>query len=174
MSRRLSLNSRMAPEALASAEVEAVLICIEHPELDAPIRLSTDPTERLQDDPLMYGTRSTWAGADPVTEPWLWIIAQAVLPGDDDAPAQAQIVISNLDAEMSELLLSFTEPASVSMAVVMADTPDLVEEEWQGLLISAADIDAGEIALSISRDEIELEPFPAGRMTRRRFPGLHP
>ncbi len=75
---------------------------------------------------------------------------------------------------MVELLLSFTDPAEVALAVVMADAPDVVEEEWQGLLMTSADIDPGEIAVSVGRDEIELEPFPAGRMTRMRFPGLHP
>lgn len=174
MSRRLSLNARMAGDAPASADIEVVLMRIDHPLLAAPIRLSTDPTERLSTDPLIYGTRSTWGGANPVSEPYLWILASAVLPGDEDAPAQAQIVVENLDSAMVELLLSFTDPASVAMAVVMADAPDLVEEEWQGLLITAADIDAGEILLSVGRDEIELEPFPAGRMTRMRFPGLHP
>lgn len=174
MSRRLSLNARMAPEAAASADIEVVLIRIDHPDLDAPIRLSTDPTERLSTDPLLYGTRSTWRGANPVIEPYHWVLASAVLPGDEDAPAQAQIVLENLDSTLSEEVLSVTGPARVSIAVVMADSPDLVEEEWLGLLGTAADITAAEVLISVGRDEIELEPFPAGRMSRRRFPGLHP
>jgi len=174
MSRRLSLNARLALDAPASGEIEAALFLIEHPDLEAPIRLSTDNTERLSDDPLMYGTRSTWRGANPLTEPFLWIIASAVLPGDaEDAPASAQIVVENLDAEMVTLLRSFTEPAEISIAVIMAGTPDLIEAEWGGLQLTSADITAGEIVLTISRDEVELEPFPPGRMTRLNFPGLH-
>ncbi|WP_323036259.1 hypothetical protein [Pararhodobacter sp.] len=150
------------------------LILIEHPELEAPIRLSTDNTERLSTDPLMYGTRSSWRGSNPVTEPFLWIIASAVLPGDaEDAPASAQIALENLDAEMVQLVRSFTDPATISLAVVLAETPDLIEAEWTGLQLVSADITAGEIVLSISRDEVELEPFPPGRMTRLNFPGLH-
>lgn len=172
--RRLSLNARLAQDAEGSAEIEVALILIEHPDLEAPIRLSTDNTERLSDDPLMYGTRSSWRGANPVTDPYLWVVASAVLPGDaEDAPATAQIALENLDAEMVELVRAFTDPAQVSLAVVLADSPDVIEGEWTGLQLVSADITAGEIVLSISRDEVELEPFPPGRMTRLNFPGLH-
>lgn len=172
--RRLSLNARLAQDAPHSAAIEMALILIEHPELEAPIRLSTDNTERLSTDPLMYGTRSSWRGSNPVTEPFLWIIASSVLPGDaEDAPASAQIALENLDAEMVQLVRSFTDPATISLAVVLAETPDLIEAEWTGLQLVSADITAGEIVLSISRDEVELEPFPPGRMTRLNFPGLH-
>ncbi|MBN8294740.1 hypothetical protein JI664_22410 [Rhodobacter sp. NTK016B] len=173
--RRLSLNARLALDAPVSDQIEVALFLIEHPDLAAPIRLSTDNTERLSEDPVTYGTRSTWAGSNPITEPFLWIVASAVLPGDeDDAPANARIAIANLSSSMVALLRSFTDPADIRLAVVMADTPDLVEEEWSGLRLVSADMDAGEIVLSLSRDEIELEPFPPGRMTRLNNPGLHP
>lgn len=173
MSRALSLNARLALDAPASAEIEAVLIEISHPDLTDPIRLSTDNTERLTVDPLTYGTRSGWRGADPLNEPYLWVVAQAVVPGDDaDAPAQATLVLENLDSAMVELLRSFTDPAQIAMAVVMAATPDLIEAEWTGLLLTKADADAGQIVLSLGRDEVEMEPFPPGRMTRRNFPGI--
>ncbi|WP_353429037.1 hypothetical protein [Paracoccus denitrificans] len=172
--RMLSLNARLAQEDEYSAEIEAVLFLIEHPELDAPIRLSTDNAVRISVDPEVYGTISTWRGGS-VADPYLWIIASAVLPGEaEDAPAQATLVLENLDAGMVELLRSFTDPPTVSMAVVMAATPDLVEGEWTGLQIVSADINAAQIVLALSRDEIELEPYPAGRLSQHRFPGLHP
>lgn len=174
MSRRLSLNARLAHEDEFSAEIEVMLFVIEHPDLEAPIRLSTDNAVRISTDPEIYGTVSTWRGATPAN-PYLWVIASAVLPGDsEDGPAQATIVLENLDTEMVTLVRSFTDLASVSLAVVLASSPDQVEAEYTGLQIASADITGGEIALSLSRDEIELEPFPAGRMTKHRFPGLHP
>lgn len=172
--RRLSLNARLAQDARATGEIEVALILIEHPELTAPIRLSTDNTERISDDPLVYGTRSTWRGANPATEPYLWIVASAVLPGDaEDAPASARIAVENLDIEMVELVRSFTDPATVSLAVVLASSPNVIEAEWSGLQLASADITGSEIVLSLSRDEVELEAFPPGRMTRHKFPGLH-
>lgn len=174
MPRRLSLNARLALDAPASSEVEAVLLVIEHPALEAPIRLSTDNTERLSVDPLYYGTRSRWRGANPLTDPYLWVVASALLPSDlDDQPASATIVLDNLDARMAELLRSITDPATVHMAVVLASSPDHIEQEFTDLRLVSHEISAGEIALQISREEIELEHFPGGRMSRDRFPGLH-
>lgn len=172
--RRVSLNARMMQDELTSDEVYVVLFEIIHPDLPAPIRLSTDNAERIQTDPVIYGTRSAWRGADPLTDPYLWIVASAVLPGDqDDAPAAATIALENLDQDMVRLVRSFTTPATVAMGVVLASSPDLIEAEWTDLMIMSADISAGEIVLAISREEIENEYFPAGRMTRDRFPGLH-
>ena len=173
--RRLSLNARLAQDAPASDEIHAVLMEISHPSLSAPIRLSTDNSERISDEPLVYGTRSRWRGANPQAEPFLWIVASAVIPSDlEDAPAAATIVVENLDSKMAELLRSFIDAASLSMAVVLASSPDLVEAEWTGLQLVTAEITAGEITLQFSREEIELEPFPMGRLSRERFPGLHP
>ena len=172
--RRVSLNARTMQDAQASAELYVLLLEIDHVDLPQPIRLSTDPTERLSSDPLLYGTRSTWRGANPVTDPYLWVIASALVPSDlDDTPASSTIVLEALDREMVRVVRSFTTRATIHMAVVLAETPDLIEGEWVDLQITSADIDAGEISLSISRDEIEQELFPAGRMTRGRFPGLH-
>ncbi len=172
--RRLSLNARQMQNDLNTSEIYVVLFNITHPDLDAPIRLSTDNADRIQTDPVIYGTRSNWRGANPITEPYLWIVASAILPGDlDETPASATLALENLDREMVRLVRSFTTPATVAMAVVLASSPDEVEAEWTDLLITSADIDAGEIQLSISREEIENEYFPSGRMTRDRFPGLH-
>lgn len=172
--RRLSLNARLAQDADLSDEVHVVLLQIEHPDLEAPIRLSTDNTERITTEPLVYGTRSRWRGANPAAEPFLWVVASALLPSDlDETPAAATIVLENLDAGMAVLLRSFTDVATLHMAVVLASSPDLVEAEWTDLQLLSAEITAGEITLQFSREEIELERFPSGRMTRDRFPGLH-
>ncbi len=171
--RRLSLNARIAQDAEASPEIEVVLLHIEHPDLSDPIRLSTDNTERLSSDPLYYGTRSNWRGANPLTEPFLWVVASALLPSDqEDQPAAATVAVANLDSEMIGLLRSFTDPATVFMAVVLASSPDVIEAEWE-MELTGFDADAGEIRLSLSREEIELELFPGARMSRSRFPGLH-
>lgn len=174
MSRLLSLNARQAHDDQSSPEIEVVLFEITHPALEGPIRLSTDNTERVSSDPLTYGTRSVWRGADPLSEPYLWIIASAVVPDDnEDAPASSQIVLENLDARITEVLRSFTDQATVNMAVVLASSPDLVEGEWLDMRLVSAEGTASEITLSLSREEIELEHFPSGRMTRHKFPGLH-
>lgn len=171
---RKSLNARLMQDAATSSEIYVVLLEITHPMLDAPIRLSTDNADRIQDDPLIYGTRSAWRGSNPVTEPFLWIIASVLVPDDkQDAPASGTFVLENLDHSIASLLLSFTDLATLNMAVVLASSPSHIEREWTGLKITTADIDLGEISVTFSRDQVELELFPLGRMSRSSFPGLH-
>lgn len=80
--RRVSLNARLAQDAEATDEIYVVLLEVQHPDLERPLRLSTDNTERLSIVPLYYGTRSTWRGADPVDDPYLWVVASTLLPSD--------------------------------------------------------------------------------------------
>ena len=171
--RRVSLNTRLAQDAVGSDVIYVALFEINHPELEKPIRLSTDNTERLSADPLYYGTRSTWRGANPVTDPYLWVIASVLLPSDqEDMPAAGTLILENLDAEMVRLVRSYKDIATLHLAVVLADSPNLLEAEYTNMEIASTDIDAGEIVLSYGREEIEMEPFPAHRMTRNYYPGL--
>lgn len=171
--RRVSLNARTAFDAQQTGEVEVALFQFDIPD-DEPVRLSTDPTSRISGDPLIYGTRSSWMGANPATEPYLFVLASAEVPGDqEDAPAAATLVLENVDNDIAQTLRSITRPITVQIAVVMASSPDLVEVEYQSLLMISAEGDAGEVAIQISRQPIEEEYAPTDRMTPDRFPGLH-
>ncbi len=171
--RRVSLNARASQDASVSDEVEVMLIRITHPDLEAPLRLSTDPTERLSVEPLVYGTRSSWRSDDDGS-PYLFALLGAMLPDDqEDQPQAATIVVEAVDRTIAEVLRSTTRRATVDLAVVLASAPHVVEAEWLGLELVSAEGDAGEIKLSISRDPITSEPYPARRMTRNVCPGLH-
>lgn len=160
-------------DAASTHAVEVVLLMITHPLLTSPIRLSTDPTTRLSYDPLSYGTRSTWRGSNPVSEPFHFIVASADLPGDqEEVPTAARIVLENLHQDIGALLRSFTDWATIDIAVVMADTPNLVELQYLGLKIIAADGDLSQIVISAGRPALEDETVPMDRMTKDRFPGL--
>ena len=171
--RRVSLNARTAELGPTTDEVEVALFMITHPDLAKPIRLSTDPTERLSEDPLVYGTRSTWMDSNPVTEPFSFFLASAQLPSDlEDAPAAATIVLENVDNDIAILMRSFTDRPTIHMAVVLASSPDLIEIEYRDLKIVGSDGNAGEVTLSMSRAPIEDETVPMDRFTKDRFPGL--
>jgi hypothetical protein len=158
--RRISMNARQMQDEVSTDQIYVALFEITHPDMAGPIRLSTDNADKFSEDPLVYCTRSTWRGANPITDPYLWTIASALLPSDmDDAPASASLVLENLDSEMVAICRSVKTPPTVNMAVVLASSPNLIEVEYLDLQILSADIDAGEITLAISRDEIESEPF---------------
>ena len=173
--RRVSLTQRAALEDPHSAEVEVVLMQFEHPSLSAPLRLSTDPTERISAEPLTYGTRSSWNGADPEEAPYLFVLASAEVPGDqEEGAAPAALVLENLDASIGELLTSFTDRATVHLAIALASTPDVIEAEFRDLKLVAASGTEAEIVLSVTRAPIEDESVPSVRMTPTLFPGLFP
>lgn len=174
MSRRVSLNYRQSMDASETAEIEVVLIHITHPEIAAPLRLSTDPTTRLSVEPLIYGTRSTWKDSDPATEPFEFVLLSVLMPDDnEDTPPAARLSVAAFDADLAKSLRSTNLQATVSMAVVLASAPDLVEYEIGGLKLVGADGNASEITLEFSRDPLTSEPSPFRRMTRATFPGLH-
>ncbi|WEO73769.1 hypothetical protein [Agrobacterium vitis] len=171
--RRVSLNARLAMEMGMTDEVYVALFYITHPDLDEPVRLSTDNTERLSDEPLMYGTRSSWMDSNTSSEPFYFVLASTILPSDlDDAPTSGNLVLENVDNDIAKVLRSFTTLATIHMAVVLASSPDYIEIEYRNMQIVSADLTAGEVTLSFSRQDIEEEKSPGGRMTRSQFPGL--
>uniref|UniRef100_UPI003D6BBD61 hypothetical protein n=1 Tax=Pelagimonas sp. TaxID=2073170 RepID=UPI003D6BBD61 len=167
------ITARRDFDAAHSSDVGVVLMQFEHPEDGSVLRVSSDPTERLSVDPLLYGTRSTWLGANPVTEPFLFLTLGVEWPGDqEEAGFEARLILSNFDSQTVQTLRSFTRPAVADLAHVMASTPDLVEVEARDLMLVASDIDADRIELTLSRRVIEDEAFPSHRMTKQRVPGL--
>lgn len=187
--RRVSLNARTAHDAETTDEVEVVLVEFDHADLEAPIRVSSDPTElltpaqidaltapwvsELSRDQVYYVTRSAWNGADPVTEPFFCVAAYWELPGDmEDTPAAGRLVLDFMGAALPALLRSFATQPTVSLAVVLASAPDDAEVEFAGLVLDSADWDATSVTLEISRIAIEEEAVPTDIMTKSRFPGL--
>lgn len=174
MSRVVSLAARKAMEAGHTDEVEVVLIKITHPDLPTPIRVSSDNADVISTDPEpLFGTRSTWLTDDG--SPFLLIAMGIELPDDDpEGVHESRLILEILDPEVTEALINTIVPARVDIAVVMASSPNFVEQQLLNLEMTAADGDGGFVTLSFSRQAIEEEPYPADRMTKLFFPGLHP
>lgn len=171
--KRVSLNQRIAHDAQGLSDIEVMLFEVSYADWDAPLRLSTDNTERLSKEPLSYGTRSTWGGADPASEPFLFIVADALVPDNvADRPTSSKVALKPLDAQYAQALRSFTDLASVNMALVWASDPSVIVREWQGLNLMSAGITDGDIVLSLTREAVEEESFPPDRMSRDKCPGL--
>lgn len=170
----VSLNARQANDAAHSDEVELALVQIEHPSLVAPIRLSSDNTERLSVEPITYGTRSAWNGANPLTEPYLFVGMEIELPGDaEDAPPAARMRFANIDPGLVPTIRSVNLQASVHIAVMLASSPDTPDGvEYRDLRLIDASYDAAAIEIVMTRRPIEDGMFPFARMTKQRFPGL--
>lgn len=167
MAKAISLTTRQAMNASSTAEVEVVLATITHQNLVTPVYLSSDPTLRLSTDPLYYGTRS--GGKE-----YLFVLMSAILPDDQrEAPPRVTLIFDNVNREIIDQLRSILTPVMIDLTVVRAADPETPEATFAGFRGVKATYDASQITLEISREPFTSEPWPAGRMTYERFPGLH-
>lgn len=169
MTRLASAAARAAARAEHSDVAPIVLITIAHADLDAPIRLSTDPTERLSTEPLRYGTRHQG-------EVYWYALVTVPLPEQgQEAADTVTMVIDIVAPEMARLATLSTSPATVDLVQVMSDAPDIVEYAHLDLETRSASVDtgAGTISIEIGRMPRMEEPAQVHRMTAHRFPGLH-
>jgi hypothetical protein len=152
--------------AQESGIVEVLLLEITHAALTTPIRLSSDPTERITMEPLVYGTRSNGFI-------YYAVLMSALLPDEqEEDPPKASLAFDNVDSDIAGLIRSIQTPADITMRVVMANTPDIIEAEYTGFKAQAATITAERVILDITRIPLTIEGLPYYRMTKSAFPGL--
>lgn len=167
MSRSISLNLRHAMNAPETDKVPVVLVTIEHALLAVPLRFSTDPTVRLSTDPeVRYGTVSRG-------NTYTYVPLSYTPPPDGEAvPSTVPLTLGFYDAATAVLLRSTAIRAKVTVEVVLADTPDTVEQSFPPFDLAAAQITAKGIALSLAIDGLANEPYPADDYTPATHPGL--
>ncbi|KQS84118.1 MULTISPECIES: hypothetical protein [unclassified Rhizobium] len=171
----LSPAASKAQDAVGSDDYEVVLIRIRHPDLVEDILISSDPNSVVSYEPYMRGTVSPWLAEEGEENTFLFIGIGFDLPDDvTDAAMQGALIIDVLDSEIANILTSTIEPAVVDMCTVMRSSPDFIERQFLGHLMSGAEGDGGAISLSFNRRHVLEEPCPADRTTKERFPGLHP
>lgn len=164
----LSLNIREAMAAEATGAVPICLLTFTHPDLDTPLRASSDPTTRISIDPLVYGTVSR-------SLTFLWVPMSPTMPGDDDkSPPQISIVLDALDRSIFAVIRASTTPAVAKLEIVLDTSPDIVEMALDNFKIVTAPYDESQITLALSQESFWGEPWPAGHMTPLYFPGLFP
>ncbi|MBA4797014.1 MAG: DUF1833 family protein [Rhizobiales bacterium] len=166
MARPLSSGFLAGLYAQESEEVVVCLLTVTHPDLEEPIRLSSDPTTRVSDDPLIYATTSR-------SEEYLYLPFEFTLPDDKgDSPPRVQLSLDNVERSLVAVLRSFATPAGITVELVLASDPDNVEIELPALQLSDTTIDEGRISATLVADPLINEPHPAGQFTPGSFPGL--
>lgn len=167
MPRPVSLNFRAVADAQATDVVPIVLVTITHPDLEAPLRLSTDPTVRTSSDPLTYGT---WHQG----QLYEFVVLTALLPDDiEDSPARTSLSFENVDVDLVSVLRAVRRPATMELRMVLSNALDTVEDRYTDLLLTHIQGDADKLTADISREYLGAHNWPYGRMTAGRFAGLH-
>lgn len=164
--RTISLTMRRALAVQDSGEVAVVLLTISHPMLPAPIRVSSDPTQRLSLTPVQYGTVSRG-------QTYLFCPLSVSLPDDvgERAPA-AQIQIENVSRDLIALARSTATRATVRLELVLASTPDTVEVPFPQFDLGSVSYTADAITLELAIDSMTNFKYPAGTFDPASFPAL--
>lgn len=184
--RNTSLAFRQSTYRPETGEVYVLLLTIEHSTLETPIRLSTDNADTMPDDVFeAYSRDDLWVGTETITGNmirgtisndlfYIYMPMQITLPEDsDELITQARIEIDNINQGIMIAVREMTTPPTISMQVVMASTPNVVEFSGTGMILLGVDADPMTISGTLSKRHFFGEPFPGGSMLPSNFAGLY-
>ncbi len=164
----ISVNFRSSAYASETGRVPILLITFDHADMDVPIRISTDPTQRVleTDEIIAYGTISR---GDTFT----FLPVSFKLPDDTDTgPGNMQIELDNVDRALIETIRTIQSPISVKVEIVMDNALDTVDITWPEYLLTGITYDATTITGTMSLENLMREPFPGVSFTPNTAPGV--
>lgn len=138
------------------SDLPLVLLEITHADLAAPIRVVANPTSIIH------------SGNE-----YFPMDFNLVLPGQlDDAPPSATVSMDNVSREIAQAARSISTPASFTIRVVRAETPNVVELEFAGLKLTNVRVNALRVEGDLQFEDLVRAPYPALSFTPSFFPGL--
>lgn len=157
MARNVSAAFIEAVNATNTTEVFLGLVTIDHPDLDVPIRVTTDSVKTLSE------------GQEYLPFPFT-----LRLPTDEDDArgALAQIQIDAVDRRIVTAARQISGVPKVDISIVLASNPDAVEVSWPTFNLSNFRAQADTITGDLVFELLEQEPFPGDRFDPTLFPGL--
>jgi hypothetical protein len=167
MARSLSLNFREAINAAQSGEVPIWLVTMDHDDLvGETIRMSSDPTERITEIPLTYGTVSG-------SFVFLFTGMSVQLPDESaDAAPRSTLVMSNVSRDAITLVRSVVTPARCKIELVLSSDPDFVEVSSPWLDVLDARVSAQNITVDLGLNSMITQSDPGDSFDPAGFPGL--
>jgi len=140
------------------------LLTISHSSLTTPIRVCDDAVVTLSTG--VPGVIS--GGYEFVQLPF-----EVQLPNQEaDTPPRARIAIDNVSKEVTTAIAEITSPPSITLQIALAADPNVIELDLPGFQIEQVSFDALVIEGDLIIEQLEAEPYPAGRFLPSGFPGL--
>lgn len=90
---------------------------------------------------------------------------------DADNSGEARVTIDNVDRQIVQTIRDISSPPEVTLEVVMASSPDVVEAQFTGMVLRNVEYDAARVRGTLRFEDIMTEPVSV-QMTPARFPGL--
>jgi hypothetical protein len=98
---------------------------------------------------------------------------QAYLPSDkEDEVSRSRISIDNIHRDLIPTLRSVSSSPLVTIEVIRASAPDVVEQSFEEFTVRGIKYDAHKIDIELSMEDFMLEPIPGDDFTPGKFPGL--
>jgi hypothetical protein len=165
---QLSLSFRGAFNEESTDEFPVILVEITPAGATEPVRICSEPAQRLSSDPLKYGIIHDG-------NEYGWVVMSSAWPDDQEGkPPSTTLIFANVTEDMAATIRGVTPgtQAAVTLKMVLSSAPDDIEEQYD-MKATSGSYNAAQVSLDVSREPIETEPWPAFRMTKARFPGLY-
>lgn len=155
--REVSLPFLQAAFAQETGEAPIVLVTITHDDLTAPIRVANYDVDVVSNE-----------------ETFIAYPFELTLPTEPEAGAsRATVTIDNVHRDIVEAVRNCAGTApQVTLAVVLASSPDTIEASFPGFDLRNVSYDALTIEGELTLDSLAGERYPAGRFRPGAFPGL--
>lgn len=156
MSRTVSGLTRQALYAAETGEAFLILLTISHPQLVAPIRVTSD------------GVDTSSRGNSFIAFPF-----ELVLPDDQESKSpRARLIIDNIDRQIVSAVRSLTSSPNILIEIVRAAAPEVVEAQFIDFKLVNISYDSHVVQGDLTLEDFTAEPFPAGSFSPNLFPGL--
>ena len=154
--RSVSTLMQQAMYASSTEEVVLLLLKISHQNLVAPIRVVNN--------------------FEPIASQgytWTAYPFEITMPSESDDQIPVMILkIDAVDRQIITVIRSLQGPPEITLDVILAAQPDIVEASVQGFKMKSVSYDNLVVEAELRLEEILSEPFPQHAFTPALFPGL--
>lgn len=154
--RNISTLLQQAIFAPSTKEVILLLLKISHPNLVEPIRVANNF------EPIVSQGYTWSAFPFEITMP---------SESDDQIPIMS-LKIDAVDRQIITVVRNLQGPPEVTLDIVLASQPDIVEATVQGFRMKSVSYNNLTVEAELRLEEILTEPFPQHAFTPALFPGL--
>jgi hypothetical protein len=139
-----------------ASNLPLVLLKIEHADLSTPILVANNKANITSNGDVYIG-----------------FPFDIVLPDSkENSPPVAKLSISNVSREIGQAIRSISTPPSVTISVVRQETPDVVEMEFPGMVMTNVSYDALSVDADINFEDLTREPYPAYTFSPANYRGI--
>lgn len=149
-----------------TGDVVIALFTLTHPDQLEPLYVSSDPTTRISDTPLIYATNSRG-------NEYLFAPITLALPDDvDERAPTARVIFDNVTRDIIAAARSFDTPPKCKIELILSSSLDAVEVEYPEFDVMNIQYNANQITMELSIESLTDEPMPAGSFNPSGFGGL--